>query len=81
MLLCSGKIYYDLAEKRRGRQRDDIAIVRVEQLYPLPAAEIAAELAPTRTPGADLGPGGAGQPGRLAVHGDEPAGALGRGLA
>ena len=45
VLLSAGKIYYDLAEKRRTEQRGDVAIVRVERLYPLPAAEIAAELA------------------------------------
>jgi 2-oxoglutarate dehydrogenase E1 component len=45
VLLCTGKFYYDLADKRRAEQRDDIAIIRVERLYPLPAAEIAAELA------------------------------------
>jgi 2-oxoglutarate dehydrogenase E1 component len=45
VLLCSGKIYYDLAEKRRAAQRGDVAIVRVERLYPLPAGEIAAALA------------------------------------
>jgi multifunctional 2-oxoglutarate metabolism enzyme len=45
VLLCAGKIYYDLAQHRRAEQRDDVAIVRVERLYPLPDAEIAAELA------------------------------------
>jgi 2-oxoglutarate dehydrogenase E1 component len=45
VLLCSGKIYYDLAEKRRAGQRDDVAVVRVERLYPLPVPEIAAALA------------------------------------
>jgi 2-oxoglutarate dehydrogenase E1 component len=45
VLLCSGKIYYDLAEKRRAGQGTDVAIVRVERLYPLPTQEIAAELA------------------------------------
>jgi 2-oxoglutarate dehydrogenase E1 component len=45
VLLCSGKIYYDLAEKRRSSQQADVAIVRAERLYPLPAQEIAAELA------------------------------------
>ena len=35
ILLCSGKVYYDLAEGRKARQRDDVAIVRLEQLYPL----------------------------------------------
>jgi 2-oxoglutarate dehydrogenase E1 component len=45
VLLCSGKIYYDLAAKRQADQRADIAIVRAERLYPLPVPEIAAELA------------------------------------
>ncbi|HMH90577.1 MAG TPA: multifunctional oxoglutarate decarboxylase/oxoglutarate dehydrogenase thiamine pyrophosphate-binding subunit/dihydrolipoyllysine-residue succinyltransferase subunit, partial [Streptosporangiaceae bacterium] len=44
VILCAGKIYYDLAERRAKEGRDDIALVRVERLYPLPAAEIAAEL-------------------------------------
>ena len=35
ILLCSGKVYYDLASERRKRKRDDVAIVRLEQLYPL----------------------------------------------
>ncbi|HMG63415.1 MAG TPA: multifunctional oxoglutarate decarboxylase/oxoglutarate dehydrogenase thiamine pyrophosphate-binding subunit/dihydrolipoyllysine-residue succinyltransferase subunit, partial [Streptosporangiaceae bacterium] len=44
VILCAGKIYYDLAERRAKEGRDDIALVRVERLYPLPAAEVAAEL-------------------------------------
>ena len=35
VLLCSGKVYYDLAEARAARKKGDVAIVRVEQLYPL----------------------------------------------
>ncbi len=35
MLLCSGKIYYELVEKRAALKRSDVAIVRLEQLYPL----------------------------------------------
>ena len=38
VLLCSGKVYYDLARARAERQRDDVAIVRLEQLYPLNGA-------------------------------------------
>ncbi len=45
VLLCSGKIYYDLAERRRAAGLDQVAIVRAERIYPLPAAEIGAELA------------------------------------
>lgn len=35
LLMCSGKVYYDLVQRRLEAGRDDIAIVRVEQLYPL----------------------------------------------
>ena len=36
VLLCAGKIYYELLEKREREHLDDVAIVRMEQLYPLP---------------------------------------------
>ncbi len=36
MLLCSGKIYYDLVARKAKKKREDVAIVRIEQLYPLP---------------------------------------------
>jgi multifunctional 2-oxoglutarate metabolism enzyme len=52
LLLCSGKIYYDLAAERQRGDRTDIGIVRVEQLYPLPAAELMAQL--DRYPDAEL---------------------------
>ncbi len=35
LILCSGKVYYDLVQRRTDADRDDVAIVRVEQLYPL----------------------------------------------
>jgi 2-oxoglutarate dehydrogenase E1 component len=35
VLLCSGKIYYELKKRRTDLKRDDVAIVRIEQLYPL----------------------------------------------
>ncbi len=44
-LLCSGKVYYELLEEREKRQADDVAILRVEQLYPWPAESLAAALA------------------------------------
>jgi 2-oxoglutarate dehydrogenase E1 component len=40
VLLCSGKVYYDLLNAREERKRDDVAIVRVEQLYPLRKGEL-----------------------------------------
>jgi 2-oxoglutarate dehydrogenase E1 component len=40
VLLCSGKIYYDIVERRENEDRDDVAIIRIEQLYPLRANEV-----------------------------------------
>jgi 2-oxoglutarate dehydrogenase E1 component len=44
VVVCSGKVYYDLVKKRAEREADDVAIVRVEQLYPFPHKVFAAEL-------------------------------------
>ena len=41
VVFCSGKVYYDLLEARRAAKLDDIAIVRLEQLYPFPHDEYA----------------------------------------
>ena len=40
VLCCSGKIYYDLLEKQQADEREDVAIVRIEQLYPLPIRQL-----------------------------------------
>ncbi len=40
VLMCSGKIYFDLEEKRQKENRTDIAIIRIEQLYPLPQNQL-----------------------------------------
>ena len=45
VIFCSGKIYHDLIAERDKNGENSTAIVRVEQLYPLPAAEMAAEAA------------------------------------
>ncbi|HLT91939.1 MAG TPA: 2-oxoglutarate dehydrogenase E1 component [Woeseiaceae bacterium] len=45
VVFCSGKVYYELLEARRSGGIDDVAIVRIEQLYPFPIDEYAAALA------------------------------------
>ncbi len=44
VIACSGKVYYDLAKKREEKGSDDVAIIRVEQLYPFPHKVFGAEL-------------------------------------
>jgi len=46
VLLCSGKVYYELVDFREKNRRDDVAILRVEQLYPLAEATLQQHLAP-----------------------------------
>lgn len=43
VVVCSGKVFFDLLDARRKRQIEDIAIIRIEQLYPFPTAEYCAE--------------------------------------
>ncbi len=45
LLLCTGKIYYDLLEGRENQARTDVSIMRVEQLYPLGVEELTAAVA------------------------------------
>ncbi|UZD53785.1 2-oxoglutarate dehydrogenase E1 component [Caldimonas aquatica] len=44
VIVCSGKVYYDLVKKREEKKAGDVAILRVEQLYPFPHKAFAAEL-------------------------------------
>ena len=44
VVLCSGKVYYDLLEFRRENKIDEVAIVRIEQLYPWPRTGLAETL-------------------------------------
>ncbi|MGB8331149.1 MAG: 2-oxoglutarate dehydrogenase E1 component [Polyangiales bacterium] len=46
LLLCTGKIYYDIVERREQTEANDIGILRIEQLYPLRASELQTRLAP-----------------------------------
>jgi 2-oxoglutarate dehydrogenase E1 component len=40
VILCCGKLYYELLEKRRQDKNDSVAIVRLEQIYPLPGPQL-----------------------------------------
>lgn len=42
VFFCTGKMYFDLAERKAKDNRNDVAIVRVEQLYPLPVQQLEA---------------------------------------
>jgi 2-oxoglutarate dehydrogenase E1 component len=44
LVLCSGKVYYDLIDRRRKEEMKDVAIVRIEQLYPFPEKELSAAI-------------------------------------
>lgn len=45
VLLCTGKVFFDLQEKQEKDKRKDVAIVRIEQLHPFPTTKVNAELA------------------------------------
>ncbi len=45
LVLCGGKVYYDLLEARRNDQAEHVAIIRIEQLYPFPLNQFKAEVA------------------------------------
>ena len=68
VILCSGKVYYDLFEEREKRRENRIQILRLEQIYPFPGLALTDEL--TRFPERRdrLVPGRAEEPGRLDVR-------------
>ena len=45
LVLCGGKVYYDLYNRRAELEKDDVAIVRIEQLYPFPEEQLAEAIA------------------------------------
>src|SRR4029453_11887195 len=58
VILCSGKVYYELAAYRREKAINDVAILRLEQQYPFPHAEMRGELGKVpKRPGAHVGRG------------------------
>ncbi|ALQ94873.1 2-oxoglutarate dehydrogenase E1 component [Xylella fastidiosa] len=44
IVMCAGKVYYDILENQQKRSQNDLAIIRIEQLYPFPRALLASEL-------------------------------------
>jgi len=52
VILCSGKVYYDLYQAREAKEIDDVVILRLEQLYPFPHDALMAEL--KKYPKADI---------------------------
>ena len=69
VIVCAGKIFHALDAARAEAGRAEVALVRVEQLYPFPAAELGDRArALCERGGGLLGAGGAGQPGRLGVR-------------
>lgn len=52
VVLCTGKVYYDLLQERRERKIKDVTIIRLENLYPFPADELAEEV--KKYPNADI---------------------------
>ena len=46
VVICSGKVYYDLLQERRAKEIKDIAIIRLEQMYPFPVNTLGRVLAP-----------------------------------
>ena len=46
VILCSGKVYFDLLDAREKLKRDDVVMYRIEQLYPFPAKALVKELKP-----------------------------------
>ena len=68
VVLCSGKVYYDLYEEREKRGIDDIYLLRVEQLYPFPTKALVHRAVALQAGRDRLVPGGAAQHGRLALR-------------
>ena len=66
VVFCSGKVYFDLAEHRRNEGTTNVAIVRIEELYPFPIEEYARVIARYRNAKEDrVVPGRAAESGRL----------------
>jgi 2-oxoglutarate dehydrogenase E1 component len=52
IVFCSGKVYYDLLQERRRQELTDVALIRVEQLYPWPRIRVVEQI--TKYPNAEV---------------------------
>ena len=68
VVMCSGKVYYDLLAERDAQGLDDVYLLRVEQLYPVPTISLDQELVALPEGRLRLVPGRAEEPGRLVLH-------------
>ena len=68
VVLCSGKVYYDLYEEREKRGVDDVYLLRVEQLYPFPARALIQELSRFSRGRDGVVPGRAEEHGSVELH-------------
>ena len=78
VLLCSGKVGYDLMAERDKRERNDVAVLRMERLYPLPRQTLTDMLGRFGDAEVVWVPGRTRQHGPLAVHEPAPARPAGR---
>ena len=68
VVLCSGKVYYDLLEEREKRGVDDVYLLRVEQLYPFPLKALVDDAVALQEGRGRLVPGRAEEHGRLVLR-------------
>ncbi len=77
LVLCSGKVYYDIASHELTARASDVAIARIEQLYPFPLERVSELIGViSGAPGDRVGAGGAAEHGRLAVAQAPPRGGV-----
>ena len=72
VVVCSGKVYFDLLEARDARGIDDVYLMRLEQFYPFPALVADQGARPLQAGAGRLVPGGAEEPGGVELRRAEP---------